>query len=238
MKMGVIIVVFLLVALGFLLLAWFSERVSKKKNGDTERILTTRKVVVTGMFSAIAALLMLVELPVFFAPGFYKIDLSELPPLICGFAFGPVAGVMTELIKIILKVVIKGTSTAMVGELANFVVGCCMVLPASLVYSFGKSKSRARMACILGTLCMSVAGSLMNAFFLIPAFAAMFGMPVDAIIEMGTALNPGITNIWTFVLFAVVPLNIIKGTLVSIVTLLVYKKVSPVMKRSGVTAKA
>ncbi|MBP5299426.1 MAG: ECF transporter S component, partial [Lachnospiraceae bacterium] len=120
---------FLLIILAMFVIAYVVEKAAKKKFGDTERILTTRKVAVCGVFSAIAAVLMLLEIPLFFAPSFYKLDLSELPILIGSFAFGPVAGVMMEFVKIVLKVFIKGTSTAFVGELANFAVECSFIMP-------------------------------------------------------------------------------------------------------------
>ena len=105
---------FLAVIVAIFLVAYIAEKLEKKKTGDTQRILTTKKIAVIGMCSAIAAILMLFEIPVPFAPGFYKIDFSELPALIGTFAYGPVAGVMIELCKIILKLVMKGTSTAFV----------------------------------------------------------------------------------------------------------------------------
>ena len=93
-------VTFVLVSVGIaaalFLIAWFAEKLLKKKNGDTERILTTRKIALIGVFSAISAVLMLFEFPVFFAPSFYELDFSEIPALIGAFAFGPVSGVMIE----------------------------------------------------------------------------------------------------------------------------------------------
>ena len=108
-------VTFVLVSVGIaaalFLIAWFAEKLLKKKNGDTERILTTRKIALIGVFSAISAVLMLFEFPVFFAPSFYELDFSEIPALIGAFAFGPVSGVMIEFCKILLKLFMKGTST-------------------------------------------------------------------------------------------------------------------------------
>ena len=119
-------VTFVLVSVGIaaalFLIAWFAEKLLKKKNGDTERILTTRKIALIGVFSAFSALLMLFEFPFFFAPSFYELDFSEIPALIGAFAFGPVSGVMIEFCKILLKLFMKGTSTAFVGDLANFVI--------------------------------------------------------------------------------------------------------------------
>lgn len=182
------------------------------------------------MFSAIAAILMLFELPMPFAPTFYKLDLSELPILITAFAFGPVAGVMTEFCKILLKLLLKSTSTAFVGELANFVVGCSFVLPASIIYWHKKNKRSAMFACVVGTLCLTVFGTAFNAVYLLPKFAELYGMPLESIIAMGTAMNPRITDITTMVVFAVAPLNVIKGALVSGLTMIIYKKLSRFMK--------
>ena len=99
------------------LAAVVAERVIAKKNRLSSKLLTTRKIAMIGMFSAVAGILMLFEIPMPFAPFFYKIDASELPVLLCGFAFGPVAGVLTEFVKIIIKLLFKPTSTAFVGEL-------------------------------------------------------------------------------------------------------------------------
>ncbi len=221
---------FLAVIIAIFLVAYLLEKLANKKKENSERILTTRKIAVIGMFSAIAAILMLFEIALPFAPSFYKLDFSELPALIAAFAFGPVAGVMTEFIKIILKLLFKSTSTAFVGELANFVVGCSFVLTASAIYQFVKTKKGAIIACVTGTLVLTVVGTSFNAVYLLPKFAQLFGMPLDAIIGMGTAINPSITNITSFVVLAVAPLNLIKGVSVSVVTMLIYKKISPILK--------
>ncbi len=229
----VFVVEFLLLMALMFVIAYVFEKISKKRRGDTSRILTTRKIAMIGMLSAIAAVLMLLEIPVPFAPSFYKLDLSELPILIGTFAFGPVAGVMIEMVKIILKVLFKGTSTAFVGELANFIVGCSLILPASIIYSFKKNKVQALIACITGTLCMTIVGTSFTAFYLLPKFAEMFHMPVNSLIAMGTAINPSITSLTSFVVLAVAPLNLIKGAINSIVTFLVYKHLSPLLKAAN-----
>lgn len=221
---------FLAVVIGLFLVAYAAEKYAAKRAKTTERILSTRKIAMIGMFSAIAAVLMLFEIPMPFAPGFYKLDFSELPALIAAFAFGPVAGVMVEFCKIVLKLLFKSTSTAFVGELANFAVGCSFLLPASIIYLFNKTKKTAVLGCITGTLCMTFFGTAFNAIYLLPKFAQLYGMPMEALIGMGTAINGAITGITSFVCFAVAPLNLIKGASVSIITLLVYKQLSPVLK--------
>ena len=213
-------------------IAVVSEKFINKRNGNTGKMLTTRKVAMIGMFSAIAGILMILEIPMPFAPAFYKIDASELPVLICGFAFGPVAGVLTEFVKIVIKLFIKPTSTAFVGELANFCVGCSMILPATIIYHAKKKKATAIIGCVAGTIVMTIFGTLFNAVYLLPTFAVMYGMPLDALIGMGTALNANVTDVFTFVAFCVAPLNLIKGGAVSLLTFVLYKPLSPILKTS------
>lgn len=206
------------------LIAKLAEKLMKMPN----RMNPARTVSYTAMFGAIAAILMYLEIPLFFAPSFYQLDLSEVPVLICTFYLGPVSGVVCELLKILLKVIIKGTSTAFVGDFANFFVGCALVLPASICYHFKKSRKSAIWGMVIGTAVMTVFGSFFNAVYLLPKFSQLFGLPLDAIVAMGTQVNKGITNVATLVLFAVVPFNILKGIVVSVLTLLLYKRVEKV----------
>lgn len=226
---GFLVIIAALFVVGLLL-----EKLEQKKSGVKAPVFTTRKVTMIGMLSAVATILMLFEIPLPFAPSFYKLDFSELPILVGTFAFGPAAGVMMEFVKILLKLVIKGTSTAFVGDLANFAVGCSFILPASAIYLFKKSKKSAIIACICGTLTMAVFGTAFNAIYLLPAFAKLYGMPLEVILDMGTKVNPLMTpgSIVSFVVVCVAPLNIIKGTAVSILTMLIYKPLSPILKSS------
>jgi riboflavin transporter FmnP len=212
------------------------EKAAQKKNGINAPVFNTRKVAMIGMFSAIAMILHLFDFPLPFAPGFYKLDFSELPILVGTFAFGPAAGVMMEFVKIMLKLMVKGTSTAFVGDLANFVIGCSFILPASVMYAFRKNKKSAVMACITGTLIMTVFGTAFNAVYLLPAFSKLYGIPLDQLLAMGTAVNPlaGEGSIVGFVVACVAPLNLIKGASVSLVTLLIYKPLSPIIKAGKV----
>ena len=226
------VLIFLVVIIAVFALAYVAELLIQKKRGVKEKIFTTRKTAMIGMFSAIAGILMLFEFPLpMIAPPFYELDLSELPVLICGFAFGPVAGVVTEFLKVLIKLFIKSTSTAFVGDFANFVVGCTMILPATVLYHLKKSKKAAVIACVAGTICMAVFGTSFNALYLIPAFSKLYQLPIDSIIAMGAAINASITDIVTFVVICVGPLNIIKGTMISIITILVYKPLSPIIKK-------
>lgn len=225
---------FLAVITVLFVIALLLEKLAGKQRGVNAPLFDTRKIAMTGMFAAIAMILMLFEFPVPFAPPFYELDFSELPILIGTFAFGPTAGVMMEFIKILLKLCVKGTSTAFVGDLANFVVGCSFILPASVVYAFRKTKKSAIAACITGTLTLTFFGTVFNAVYLLPAFSKLYGMPMDTILAAGAEVNPFVTegNIAGFVAACVAPLNLIKGSSVSLVTLLIYKRLSPIIKSS------
>ena len=212
------------------LLAYGIEKYSQSRRNVSEKIFTTRATTMIGMFSAIAFILFLVEFPLPFAPAFYQVDFSELPVLIGTFAFGPVAGVMIEFCKILIKLLIKGTGTAFVGELANFAVGCALLLPASLIYERKKCKKNAILGLAVGSVTMTLFAVFFNAVYLLPTFSVMYGWPMDTIIGMGTAINPAITGMTGFVFLAVAPLNIVKSVVVSALTMLVYKPLSVVIK--------
>ena len=220
----------LLIAAAIILLALLAQRFCMKQR---RQLSTARRVSYVAVFSAIAAILMFLEIPLFFAPSFYNIDLSELPVLICAFYMGPVSGVVCELLKILLKLLLKGTSTAYVGDFANFLVGCAFILPAAVLYPLHKSRRGAIFALAAGTVSLTVFGSLFNAWYLIPRFAELYGMPLDAIIGMGTIVNSAIHDLPTLVLFAVVPFNLLKGALVSLLTFLLYKRIERLFFRES-----
>ncbi|MBD5527234.1 MAG: ECF transporter S component [Lachnospiraceae bacterium] len=223
---------FLLIIVAIFLVALALEKLADRKSGIKERTFSTRKMTVTAMFSAIAMILHLLDFTLPFAPFFYKLDFSELPVLIGAFAFGPVTGVVIEAVKILLKLLIKGTSTAFVGDLANFVIGCSFILPASTIYYFKKSKKSAVTGCIVGTLILTLFGTAFNAVYLLPAFSKLYGMPLEDILAMGAEVNPLVTDgsIISFVACCVAPMNVIKGGSVSLITMLVYKRLSPIIK--------
>lgn len=184
-----------------------------------------------GALSAVAGVLMLLEMPLWFAPSFYKLDFSEIPVLIGAFALGPVAGMTIEFIKILLNFVLNGTITGGIGELANFLIGCSLIVPAGYIYQKNKTTRNAIVGMFVGTLTLTLVGALLNYYLLLPVYAKVFGAPIQAFIDMGNALNPYIIDLKTFIFYAVVPFNIFKGTIVSAFTLLVYKRISPILHR-------
>lgn len=199
-----------------------------------KKLFTTKNLVLMAIFAALASVLMLLEFPLpFIAPSFYEIDLSEIPVLIGSFIMGPVAGVIIEAVKILLTLLIKGTDTAYVGELANFIIGCCFIVPASVIYKKNKTKKSALIGITIGTLLMAAAGVILNYAILIPFYVKAFGMPLDLILNMGAKINPLISNKWTFVLICVAPFNIVKGFIDSLITALVYKRISTFIKGIG-----
>ena len=195
-----------------------------------EQRVGIRTMVQVGMLSAIATVLMLFEIPLPFAPSFYEIDFSEVPVLIGCFTMGPLAGVAIEMVKILLNFLINGTVTAGVGEIANFLIGCAFCVPAGLLYQKQKTRKGALLGMAVGTGMMVIVGCVINAYVLLPVYAKAFQMPLDALIGMGTAVNPNITGFSTFVIFAVAPFNLLKGVLVSLIVLAIYKKISPIFR--------
>lgn len=190
-------------------------------------VSAARRITIVAICAAIATVLHVLDFPLpFLAPGFYKLDFSEVPVMLCGFYLGPTAAVLCEAVKIFLKLIIKSTSTAFVGDFANFAVGCSMVLPAVIFYHIKKSKAGAVTGLILGTLVMTVFGSAFNGIYLLPKFAQLYGMPLESIIAAGAQINANISSVTTFVILAVAPLNLIKGAAVTVLTLLLYKRVA------------
>ena len=213
----------ILIVAGLSLLARLTERFIAKKRAVTP----ARRIAIIAVCSAIATILHVLDFPLLFiAPEFYKLDFSELPVMLCGFYLGPSAAVACEGVKILLKLLVKGTSTAYVGDFANFVVGCSFALPATIWYHIHKSKHSAVIGLVLGTISMAVLGSAFNAVYLLPKFSQLFELPLDAIIGMGAKIHGSIHSVSTFVLFCVAPLNVVKGVMVSVLTMLLYKRVA------------
>ena len=217
----VLMCIFIVVALS--LLSKFAEKFFAQKRSVTP----ARRITIISICSAIAMVLHVLDFPLLFlAPEFYKLDFSELPVLLCGFYLGPSAAVTCEGVKVLLKLLVKGTSTAFVGDFANFVVGCSFVIPATIWYHIHKSKHSAVIGLILGTVSMAVLGSAFNAIYLLPKFSQLFELPLDAIIGMGANIHGGVNSVSTFVLLCVAPLNVVKGVTVSVLTMLLYKRVA------------
>ena len=196
-----------------------------------KKYFTTKRISSIAILSAIAGLLMLIDFPIsFIAPTFYKMDISDLPCLIGSFALGPIAGAIIETLKILIKLVLKPTSTAFVGELSNLLCGISLCVPSGLVYKKCHNKKGALEGLVVGAISYVVVGSLINYFITIPAFVNLYHIPLDTIIDMGKAIFPFITNKFMFVLVCVSLFNLFKVVIVGILTYLLYKRISPLLK--------
>ena len=210
---------------GIIAVLFVLAKLSERKL-ELHKVTPARRVSIVAICSALAAVLHILDFPlVFLAPEFYKLDFSELPVMLCGFYLGPSAAVACEGIKILLKLLLKSTSTAFVGDFANFAVGCSLVLPAIIIYHIHKTRKSALVGLIVGTVVLTIFGSAFNAVYLLPKFAQLYGMPLDAIIGMGSKIHASIHDVTGFVLLCVAPLNLVKGTMISILTMLLYKRV-------------
>ncbi len=194
------------------------------------RFFTTSNIAKIAILSSISYVLMLFELTIPFLPSFYKLDFSEVSVLIGGFTMGPLAAIIIEAIKILFKA-ISSTQTAYVGELANFLIGISFVVPASIIYKNNKTKKYAIIGLLVGSISMTVVGVLLNYFVLLPAYSYFYNVDMSVLINMGTILIPIIKDSLTFVIFATTPFNIIKAICVSLVTLILYKHISVILKR-------
>ena len=205
-----------------------------KQNGGTNinqtrntqrKGLSVKMITKIALLSALAGVLMLFEAPLWFAPSFYKLDLSELAVLMGGLTMGPMAAALIELMKILLNFVLNGTITGGVGELGNFIVGCAFVVPVAFVYQKWHNKIGMLAGMAVGIVCLVALGSVVNYFVLLPVYAVVYGQPLEAFIAMGHALNPAIVDLQTFILYAVAPFNLLKGVVISILTGLLYNRI-------------
>lgn len=198
---------------------------------NKKSLLSAATIAKVAIMGALAFILMMFEFPLPIAPSFYKLDFSEVIVMLGAFALGPIEAIMIEALKIILNLLFGGSITMGVGEFANFIMGCALVVPAGMIYRRNKSKKSALIGMAVGTVCMTIAGVLLNWLVLIPAYVALAGFPLETILAMGAAINSSIDSVLKLVLICVTPFNLIKGFLVSLVTLLLYKHVSPILHR-------
>ncbi len=198
--------------------------VIEKKMGLRKKY-DVKRLTIIAVFSALAFVLMFFEINIPIVPEFYKIDLSEVPIMIGSFILGPTAGIVMECAKIFLKVLFKGTSTMFVGDFANVLIGCMFVVPASCIYHAKKTRKTALIGMAIGTVLMAVVGSALNAYLLIPTYAKLFHLNSEVIVGMASKVNGLVKDFNTFIFFGVFPFNIIKGIAVTLITMLLYKKI-------------
>lgn len=203
-----------------------TQKQAGKKKGMSVSMITK-----IALLSALAGVLMLFETPLWFAPSFYKLDLSELAVMIGGLTMGPVAAALIELMKILLNFVLNGTITGGVGEVGNLLVGCAFVVPTAFVYQKWHSRKGMIAGMAAGIVCLVLLGSIVNYFILLPVYSVVYGQPLEAFVAMGNALNPAIVDLKTFILFAVAPFNLLKGIIISVLTALLYNRVGKYLEK-------
>jgi riboflavin transporter FmnP len=191
------------------------------------------KLVKISLLGVIGFILMFIEVATPIFPAFLKFDISDLPALIGAFALGPGAGVAIELLKNILHGIFVG-GTAFIGELANFLVGAVLVYVSGYIYNKNKTRKTAVTSLIIGSIVMTIAASVLNYYVFLPLYEKVLNFPISAIVGMGTKINPNIKNLNTFVIWAIAPFNLIKGIMVSILTVVLYKNVSTILHEEGV----
>lgn len=184
-----------------------------------------RTLTVTGILSALGAVLMVLEFPVPFMPSFVKFDFSELPALLATFSMGPVSGVAVCLVKNLIH--LPFTSTGGVGELCNFLLGICFVLPAGILYRIRKNRRAALIGSLIGAAAMALCSLPLNYFVSYPVYTKF--LPLDAIIGMYQALLPGVDGLLQCLLIFNLPFTLLKGLVDTLLVFLIYKHLSPIL---------
>lgn len=182
---------------------------------------------IISMLSTVSAVFMFFSFSIPIFPSFLKLDFSEIPALIAAFSFGPVAGVSVVFIKNIVNLFF--TTSGGIGEIANFLIGSFFVFTAGSIYKKCRSKKGAVYGMALGTIIMAIIGTIANYYILIPMYTLV--IPIDAIINMFKSINPYADTLLKIMFMTIVPFNLLKGTIVSIITFLIYKKLSPIIKK-------
>ncbi len=191
---------------------------------------TTHKLTVAAMLSAVAFILMFIEFPIpMLIPAFIKMDFSDLPALLGAFALGPVYGVVISFMKNLLHIVIKGTSTACVGELSNFILGAIFSAVAGYIYKHHKSRKTAIIGAVAGAVAMGVLSVPSNYFVVYPAYVQFYHMPLEAILGMYQAILPSADSLIKCLIIFNLPFTLVKGLLDAVLCMLIYKPLSPIL---------
>jgi len=186
---------------------------------------STRKLAVVAVFSALAAIIYLFDFSLPFFPPFIKLDFADLPALIAAFTFGPVTGILIQVVRNVLHLFVSNTGG--VGELANIIIGGTMVGTVGLIYQHNKTKAGAFKALLAGTIAMTVVAMPLNYYVILPLYSLF--LPFDAIMTISAKFIPAIHDKFTFILYVTLPFNLLKGTTISLSSWLLYKKLQPAL---------
>lgn len=194
--------------------------------------ISTKIITLTAMLGSLSAILMLLKFNVPLAPTFITLDFSDVPVMLGGFLLGPLAGILIGVLKILLNLILNGSTTLFVGEFANLILTIAFVLPAALIYKREKTRKSAIKGLIVSTIITSILAVIINLTFIIPLYVNLFGLTMDNIVEMAMITNPLVSDLTTMLLFSILPFNIFKYGLVSLIVILSYKKLSYLFNRS------
>jgi riboflavin transporter FmnP len=188
-----------------------------------------------GMLAAVSAILMMLEIPLPLVPPFLKLDFSDIPALLAGFAFGPLAGVAVLLVKNLVHALVSWSF--LVGEMANFLIGVAFVVPASLIYKGKKTKGRALIGMLTGGVVMVVLAGMLNYYLLLPLYTKVLGYTMEEIIAWSSSANRRIVDLRSLVVIGITPFNIFKVFVNVLITSIIYKKISPLLHLQGEKTK-
>lgn len=196
----------------------------------TKKVLTTKNLTMIAMFSAISAVLMVFEIQLPFSPSFIKFDFSDLPVMLGGFLIGPFAGGIIAFMKILLHFLLKGTTSFFVGDLSNLLLTLSFVLPASFIYQQKKTKKTAIQGLLVSIICTSLLAIIFNLFLVFPLYLKVLNLKMVDLINMIHVVNPLVKDVFTMIVFSLLPFNLFKYSIVSMITMLSYKKLSILFK--------
>lgn len=196
----------------------------------TKKVLTTKNLTMIAMFSAISAVLMVFEIQLPFSPSFVKFDFSDLPVMLGGFLIGPFAGGIIVFMKILLHFLLNGTTSFFVGDLSNLLLTLSFVLPASFIYQQKKTKKTAIQGLLVSIICTSLLAIIFNLFLIFPLYLKVLNLKMVDLINMIHVVNPLVKDVFTMIFFSLLPFNLFKYSIVSMITMLSYKKLSILFK--------
>lgn len=196
----------------------------------TKKVLTTKNLTMIAMFSAISAVLIVFEIQLPFSPSFIKFDFSDLPVMLGGFLIGPFAGGIIAFMKILLHFLLKGTTSFFVGDLSNLLLTLSFVLPASFIYQQKKTKKTAIQGLLVSIICTSLLAIIFNLFLIFPLYLKVLNLKMVDLINMIHVVNPLVKDVFTMIVFSLLPFNLFKYSIVSMITMLSYKKLSILFK--------
>jgi len=195
------------------------------KSGSLFSVFNMTRIAVLTALSVV--LFMTIEIPII---AFYKLDFSNLPAMLGAFAMGPWPALIILVLKSAIHLLIKGLGSTMgIGDLADLIMGAALVMPAAFIYRRNKTRKSAVAGMTAGTLCMIVAGVLVNWLLLIPTYMVAYHMDLNAIIGMATKTLPFVDTEWKLLLCVTAPFNLLKGGVISLITFLIYKPLSPLL---------